>query len=362
MRLALVALTLALVVQPLGAATKPAKPAAKAAKSTKPATKATPAKKPAAKPPAVTRAAVDPAIASAVGDARRADANRARDKYRHPGETLTFFGLKPGMTVVEMIPGGGWYTEILAPLLADQGHYVAAVPPGKETDAIQALFASDATRFGKAQIVPFVFGQPTALVPAGTADMILTFRNIHNLLGSPDQPGDGNAPQAFVDWFAALKPGGVLGIEEHRLPESMDIAREKTTGYVKRSTVIRLAMAAGFQLAGASEVNANPKDDHDHPKGVWTLPPSYDLGDVDKAKYAAIGESDRMTLKFVKPDPNAPPPSADAPPAADAPTVPSADAAPATPSLGVDTSGLGDSSTAPTTPPPAPAPAHDQPR
>ena len=312
------------------------KPAAKAKPAQLAAAKATPANK-----PAVTRAVVDPPIASAVGDSRRKDENRARDRYRHPGETLTFFGLKPDMNVVEMIPGGGWYTEILAPFLADQGRYVAAVPPGKETDAIQALFASDATRFGKAQVVPFVLGQPTALVPAGTADMILTFRNIHNLLGAPDQPGDGAAPQAFADWFAALKPGGVLGIEEHRLPESMDTAREKTTGYVKRSTVIRLAMAAGFQLAGASEVNANPRDDHDHPKGVWTLPPSYDMGDVDKAKYAAIGESDRMTLKFVKPDPGALP-SAEAVPAADAPVVPGDGAASGAPS--------------------AREPSHDQPR
>ncbi|HEY0270500.1 MAG TPA: hypothetical protein VGC10_05885, partial [Sphingomonas sp.] len=280
--------------------------------------------------------------ARAVGDAGRGDANRARDKYRHPGETLTFFGLKPDMTVIELIPGKGWYSEILAPLLAEQGHYVAAVAPGKDTDGFQAILAGDGARYGKVQVVPFVEGQPNALVPAGTADMILTFRNIHNLLGSPEQPGDGNAPQAFADWFAALRPGGILGIEEHRLPESMDSTREKTTGYVKRSTVIRLAMAAGFQLAGASEVNANPKDDHDHPKGVWTLPPSYALGDVDKAKYAAIGESDRMTLKFVKPDPNAPAPSAAPPPAADAPVVPSADAAPGTPALGTDTSGLGD--------------------
>jgi predicted methyltransferase len=154
--------------------------------------------------------------------------------------------------------------------------------------------------------VAFTAGQTTDLVPPGTADMVLTFRNIHNLLGSPDQPGDGNAPQAFADWFRALKPGGVLGVEEHRLPETMDSAREKTSGYVKRSTVIRLALAAGFQLGGMSGINANPKDDHDHPKGVWTLPPSYALGDQDRAKYAAIGESDRMTLKFIKPDPNAP--------------------------------------------------------
>jgi predicted methyltransferase len=339
-------LAFSLIAGPVAAATKPAKPAAKTA--AKPVAKAVSAKKAAPKPPAVTRAPVDPLIASAVGDAGRSAANRARDKYRHPGETLTFFGLKPDMTVVEMMPGGGWYTEILAPFLNGQGHLVEAEEPGGQTDKLQALLAGDAARYGKVQVVPFTIGQPTTLVPAGTADMILTFRNIHNMLGSPEQPGDGNAPQAFADWFAALKPGGILGIEEHRLPESMEITREKTTGYVKRSTVIRLAMAAGFQFAGASEVNANPKDSHDHPKGVWTLPPTYELGDVDKAKYAAIGESDRMTLKFVKPDPNAP--AADVPPA-DAPQVPAADAAQAPPALGTDPAALSDPSQKPASDP-----------
>ena len=245
--------------------------------------------------------AADPALIKAVDDPARQSANRARDQYRHPVQTLSFFGLRPDMTLVEMFPGGGgWYAEILAPYLAAKGHYVAAVPPVDEGKTFQTLAASDPGRYG-AQVVIFKAGQANTLVPDGGADMIVTFRNIHNLLGSPDKAGDGVAPQAFADWFRALKPGGVLGIEEHRLPESMDAAREKTTGYVKRSTVIRLATAAGFRLAGSSDVNANPKDDHDHPKGVWTLPPSYALGDADHAKYAAIGESDRMTLKFVKP-------------------------------------------------------------
>lgn len=272
-----------------------------------PTKKAVAAKK-AATPAAEKRAgiAVTPDIRAAVDDSSRSPDNRLRDKYRHPAQTLSFFGVKPDMTVVEIFPSGGWYTEILAPLLASNGHYVGAVSSGKGTDSFNAFLAKDPARFGKATVATFDGGQPNTLAPDGTADMVLTFRNIHNLLGSPDQPGDGDAPQAFRDWFRALKPGGVLGIEEHRLPENMDVAREKTTGYVKRSTVIRLAMAAGFQLVAASDVNANPKDDHDHPKGVWTLPPTYQLGDVDKAKYAAIGESDRMTLKFVKPDPNAP--------------------------------------------------------
>lgn len=308
----------------------PTKPAAKTA--VKPATKPkTPAKKPTAARAGIE---VSPEIRKATADPARKAENRARDPYRHPAQTLSFFGVKPEMTVVEMLPGGGWYTEILAPLLAANGRYVGAVPPGKSTDNFQALLATDPDRYGKAQVVPFTAGQPNMLVPDGTADMVLTFRNIHNLLGSADQAGDGNAPQAFADWFRALKPGGVLGIEEHRLPEQMDTAREKTTGYVKRSTVIRLAMAAGFQLAAASDVNANPKDDHDHPKGVWTLPPSYELGDTDRAKYAAIGEGDRMTLKFIKPDPEHPmvaerPEQPEAPEAKEAPEATSP--APATP-------------------------------
>lgn len=290
---------LALSSTPLSAKTAPAKASAKA-----------PAKiagKPAAKRPAAVRPGVmiDPGLRQVIDDKHRKPENVARDKYRHPAQTLTFFGLQPNMTVVEMIPGNGWYGEILIPYLADQGHYIAAVSP-KATDDFKAFLATDADRYGKAQVVPFNAGQPNSFAPDGTADMILTFRNIHNLLGSPDQPGDGNAPQAFADWFRALKPGGVLGIVEHRLPENMDTAREKTTGYVKRSTLIRLALAAGFQWAGASDVNANPKDGHDHPDGVWDLPPTYQAGDKDKAKYAAIGESDRMTMRFVKPDPNAP--------------------------------------------------------
>jgi predicted methyltransferase len=310
-------LLLAVSLIALNGAPLSAKPAPK---PTKAATK-TPAKKPVS---AATRAGimVAPDIREAVDDKRRDPKNVARDTYRHPAQTLSFFGLRPDMTVVEMIPGGGWYSEILAPYLAANGHYVAAVSPGKATDSFQAFLATDADRFGKAQVAAFNAGQMNEYVPAGSADMILTFRNIHNLLGSPGQPGDGNAPQAFADWFRALKPGGVLGIEEHRLPENMDVAREKTTGYVKRSTVIRLAMAAGFQLAAVSDVNANPKDDHDHPDGVWDLPPTYQAGDQDKAKYAAIGESDRMTMRFVKPDPNAP--AGDAPPAEQVPAEPAA--------------------------------------
>ncbi len=322
---------LALTVSP-SAAKPPAKPVGKAA------TKAAVRKA----APTAPRAGimVAPDIREAVDDPHRDPKNVARDVYRHPAQTLSFFGLKPDMTVVEMVPGGGWYTEILAPYLAAGGHYVAAVAPGKEIDSIKAFLDADPNRFGKAQVVPFAAGQMNEFVPAGTADMILTFRNIHNLLGSAEQPGDGNAPQVFADWFRALKPGGVLGIVEHRLPENMDVAREKTTGYVKRSTVIRLAMAAGFQLAAISDVNANPRDDHDHPDGVWDLPPTFQAGELDKAKYTAIGESDRMTLRFIKPDPDAP--VAGAPPPEQIQSDPAAAEAPATDTSVTNTSPQGD--------------------
>lgn len=249
-------------------------------------------------PAAMVHAAkADTAIDKAVADTRRSEANRARDQYRHPAETLAFFEVKPGQTVVEFIPGGGWYSEILAPALKGNGSYVA-MPGGSERSmaSAKALFEKNQDWFGPVRIVPFSPTEPSTF-PAGTADRVLTFRNIHNQL----MAGDAVAAKAFGDFFAALKPGGILGVVDHRLPEDMDSALEKKSGYIKRSTIIRLATAAGFKLAGESRVNANPKDTHDWPEGVWTLPPSYRLGDTDRAKYQAIGESDRVTLKFVKP-------------------------------------------------------------
>lgn len=239
-----------------------------------------------------------PALRAAVDAPARPADERARDRYRHPAETLAFFGVKPGQTVVELYPSGGWYTHILLPLLGSDGSYVAAAQDNpKALAGAQALVAGGPQ--GRRTVVPFRPGTP--LAPPGSADRVLTFRNIHNLLMAKDGGADGTAPAFFAAAFAALKPGGLLGIEEHRLPEGMDAAREKTSGYVRRSTVVRLATAAGFRLAGESEVNANPKDTHDWPEGVWTLPPTYRLGDRDRAKYQAIGESDRMTLRFVKP-------------------------------------------------------------
>lgn len=235
------------------------------------------------------------AIQEAVSASTRSPANIARDGYRHPVETLSFFGVKPGQTVVEIWPGGGWYTEILAPLVRGHGTLYAAVPWPNGVRGIDGLKAKDAAAYDAVKLAAFPWSAGQPKVPDGSADAVLTFRNVHNW------QEDGNAATAFAQMFAMLKQGGVLGIEDHRLPEAANSAREKNSGYLKVSTVRRLAEAAGFKFVAASEVNANPRDTADWPQGVWTLPPTYALKDVDRAKYASIGESDRMTLKFRKP-------------------------------------------------------------
>ncbi|KQM26409.1 MULTISPECIES: class I SAM-dependent methyltransferase [unclassified Sphingomonas] len=237
------------------------------------------------------------ALAGAIASPLRSPANVARDRYRHPAETLAFFGVKPTDTVVEIWPGNGWYSEILAPMLREKGRYIAAGPLPRTAEMVTKLQARDATAFGKVQVVAFPAAAGTAGVPDGVADKVLTFRNVHNWrFGGTDQ-----AQAAFNAMFRMLKPGGLLGVVEHRLPEARDAAAEEKSGYMKESSVIAFATKAGFKLAGKSNVNANPKDTADWPQGVWTLPPTYRLGDTDRAKYAAIGESDRMTLRFVKP-------------------------------------------------------------
>ncbi len=237
-------------------------------------------------------------LQAAVNGAHRSDADKARDQYRHPVETLAFFGIREDMTVVELWPGGGWYTRILAPLLKDRGKlYLAAYKPG--------LIIRNATNTQREEVAakPEVFGKPIFTVlekgeydiaPPGSADLVLTFRNLHNWMD------DGHVEAVFQAIHRALKPGGVLGLVEHRAPPGPQDPRAKS-GYVTEAHTIKLAEAAGLRLVARSEINANPKDTKDHPKGVWTLPPSYALKDVDREKYAAIGESDRMTLKFVKP-------------------------------------------------------------
>jgi predicted methyltransferase len=236
------------------------------------------------------------AITAAVRSAHRSDVNRQRDDYRHPAETLAFFGVKPTDTVVEFSPGGGWYTEILAPLVKGKGRYVALVNERGKAGA-EKMLASKQAWFGPTTVATIDGATGKSNVPAGSADVVLTFRNVHNLLMGDDPAV---AARTFAAFHTMLKPGGTLGVVDHRLPETMDTALEKKSGYIKRSTVVRLAQAAGFKLVGESAVNANPKDTHDHPAGVWTLPPTFAQKDADRTKYAAIGESDRFTLKFVK--------------------------------------------------------------
>lgn len=239
------------------------------------------------------------ALTAAVASPARSEANRARDQYRNPAATLAFFGVRPKQTVVELFPGGGWYSEIVAPyVLNGGGTYYVAAPNDRGLAGFKRLAEKDAALYGRARQVIFPVREASQTgVPNGSADVVLTFRNVHNW-AMGDQP---YADLAFKQIYAMLKPGGVLGIEEHRLPESADSAREKSSGYLKVSTVRRLAEQAGFRYAGSSEINANPKDTADWPDGVWTLPPALRLGDKDRAKYVAIGESDRMTLRFVKP-------------------------------------------------------------
>jgi predicted methyltransferase len=249
--------------------------------------------------------ATDLTLASAVGNPARSEKFVARDKARHPLEELTFFGVTPQSTVVEIWPGGGYWTEILAPLLHDHGGYYVALQ-GKggseaadaEADKLNALLRAkieaDMATYGK--VTPTVFGAGQGeIAPPGTADFVLSFRNLHNWMK------DGFAPEAFAAFYQALKPGGVLGLEEHRGQRDTAQDPKAEDGYVRQDYAIALAEKAGFEFAGSSEINANLKDTANWPKGVWTLPPTLRLGDQDRAKYEAIGEADNFVLKFRKP-------------------------------------------------------------
>jgi predicted methyltransferase len=228
----------------------------------------------------------------------RPDKERARDKYRHPLETLTFFGLRDDMTVVELWPGGGWYTAILGPILAERGKLIAVnydlKGTGEFTRNFDARLKSMPLVYGKVEDRILHPSDDFSFGPDESADLVLTFRNIHNWVG------ENIVGKVFVAAWRVLKPGGVFGIVEHRAPPGADPSKAPNTGYVPEDYVIKSLQAAGFKLDGKSEVNANPKDTKDYPEGVWTLPPSLAQGDFDKEKYLAIGESDRMTLKFVK--------------------------------------------------------------
>jgi len=247
-------------------------------------------------------AASDP-LAAAIASPARTPAYVARDVYRHPQETLRFFGLRPDQTVVEIWPGRGWYMEILAPYLHDQGKYYAAIESpelaGKEArenaSHLRKKIADDPARYGKVTVTELHPPQRTEICPAGTADVVLTFRNVHNWIVEGD-------PQAQFDaFFKALKPGGVLGVVEHRAAPGTTLDETRKSGYTDEAYVKKLAANAGFRFDAEAPINNNPKDTKDYPEGVWTLPPTLALGDKDRAKYLAIGESDRMTLRFVKP-------------------------------------------------------------
>ncbi len=245
----------------------------------------------------VTPAVAQDSIDGVLAGAHRSDTNRARDKFRNPKETLAFLGVKPTSTVVEIWPGGGWYTEVLAPYLRDKGSYTAAFPAQavKGLKNFQDKLATAPAVYDKVKIVPF--GVPAALdiKPEGGADVVLTFRNVHNWLK------DSLTDPFMKSYFDALKPGGVLGVVEHRAKPGTTIEESMKSGYVTEAFVIERALAAGFKLDAKSEINANAKDTKDYKKGVWTLPPVLTEGETDRAKYLAIGESDRMTLRFIKP-------------------------------------------------------------
>ncbi|MDR3417751.1 MAG: methyltransferase [Nevskia sp.] len=251
------------------------------------------------------RPADDPSLAQAIASGTRTQEFRARDIYRHPLQTLEFFGIRPDQTVVEISPGQGWYTEILAPYLHDHGRYYAAGPAAdlpnasEETKKDVATFRhkldADPARYGNVIVTEFRPPLRADICPPGSADLVLTFRNVHNWI-------DGGYEQdAFNAFYRALKPGGVLGVVEHRAKPYTTLEQTRKSGYVNEDYVKALAANAGFRFVAASPVNYNRRDTKDYPEGVWTLPPTFALGDKDKAKYLAIGESDRMTLKFVKP-------------------------------------------------------------
>jgi predicted methyltransferase len=236
-----------------------------------------------------------------VSGEQRSAKNKARDLYRHPVETLAFFGIRPNMTVVELWPFGGWYTEIIAPYLKGTGTYYAAAMDPSSNDAEDKQYNAELKKL--LDVRPDLYSEVKwsvlapgkyNLAPDGSADMVVTFRNIHNWVWS------GYEKDVFAAAFRALKPGGILGVEEHRSNNPKE-KPGKDQAYTGEDYAIGLIQSVGFKLVARSNINNNPKDTKNYPKGVWTLPPSYAEGDKDRAKYAAIGESDRFTLKFVKP-------------------------------------------------------------
>ncbi len=258
--------------------------------------------------PAVTaeqKETTDSKLTSIIEGEHRSDKNKARNEYRHPAETINFFGIRPSMTVVEVSPGGGWYTEILAPWLGKEGKlYAAHFDPNSEVEYYQNSLkgfkdklVANPELYSNVELTVFDPKSANAIAPANSADVVVTFRNVHNWM----RGGREEALNAFKLMHDAVRPGGMLGVVEHRLATRLEQDEKASSGYMHEKFVIDLAEEAGFKLLERSQINANPKDTTDHPKGVWTLPPSLRLGEENKEQYLEIGESDRMTLKFVKP-------------------------------------------------------------
>jgi predicted methyltransferase len=245
------------------------------------------------------------ALSAILAGSQRPAADRARDRFRHPKQTLLFFGIRPNTRVLQVWPESGWYTRIIAPLVRARGRYYAGVmapDPGSRFEQarlarFRRLLASRPDLYDRVRVVTFPLNGGDA-VPPGSVDMVLSFRDLHEWLAL------GDAQQALATIYRALRPGGVFGVVDNRGKSGVPQDPRARNGYVRQSYAIRLIEAAGFRLVATSEVNANPRDTKNYPAGVWTLPPDYRLGNIDRAKYAAIGESDRFTLKFVKPGPN----------------------------------------------------------
>ncbi|HQT65707.1 MAG TPA: methyltransferase [Acidocella sp.] len=257
-----------------------------------------------------TGTADDPALAAVITGPQRTPAFEARDKYRHPLQTLEFFGIRPDMTVVEVLPGTGWFTEILAPYLKDHGQLIEATEPLSSADPyarkmatmFQKKLSSDPQVYKNVLVTPF---DPPNYMPLGapdSVDMVLTFDNLHDLvyLNTHREVSDLEMQAFLRSAYQTLKPGGVLGIVEHRAKPGSDVSDTIAAGRIPEAYMILQAKKAGFQLAATSEINANPKDDSTYP--VWFLPPTLEQGEKDRTKYLAIGESDAMTLRFVKPN------------------------------------------------------------
>lgn len=247
-----------------------------------------------------------PSLQQAVDAASRSPENKTRDEFRNPAETLDFFDVQPHMTVIEIWPGAGWYTEILAPYLYTEGTYYAAhFPEDSESTYFSeargrfAQFLQSSAIYDNVQVTTFMPGSEHEIAPEGSADRVLTFRNLHNWYMRNGEEGMKNAFDAF---YAALRPGGILGVVDHRLPEDRDDEQVSTSGYMKQSWAVKYAEKAGFELVASSEINANPADTADYADGVWTLPPTMRRGEEDAERYQNIGESDRFTLKFRKPE------------------------------------------------------------